>query len=334
MSAVRLGILDQSPISQGMTGGDALRHSIDLAVHADRLGYTRYWVAEHHGSPMLAGASPEILIARIAAATSRIRAGSGGIMLPHYSPLKVAETFSLLSALSPGRIDLAVGRAAGTDPLTAFALQRNRQHGTPDDFPEQLTELLAYVRDGWPSGHRFARLARLPGDPERPSPWLLGSSPQSGIWAADLGLPYAFADFINPLGAEITRRYRGSFVPSAALPAPYVIAAVWALVAETDDEATRLASSSRVAFVQFLQGVPIPVPPVEAALAFLRDHPDLGHAVGRQRRVIVGRAATVRAAIEEVAEAYGADEVMVVTITYDHDARKRSYELLAREFNL
>jgi luciferase family oxidoreductase group 1 len=334
MSALRLGILDQSPISQGMTGGDALRPSIDLAVHADHLGYTRYWVAEHHGTTMLAGASPEILIARIAAATSRIRAGSGGIMLPHYSPLKVAETFSLLSALSPGRIDLAVGRAAGTDPLTAFALQRNRHHSTPDDFPEQLAELLAYVRDGWPQGHRFARLARLPGDPERPSPWLLGSSPQSGIWAAERGLPYAFADFINPLGAEITRRYRASFVPSKGLDSPYVIVAVWALAAETDDEAMRLTSSSRVAFVQFLQGTPIPVPPVDAALAFLRDHPDLGHAVAQRRRVIVGKPATVRAAIEEVAAAYGADEVMVVTITYDHDARKRSYELLAREFEL
>ena len=160
--SLELSVLDQSPISEGMTVADALRNTIDLARLADRLGFSRYWVAEHHGTAMLASTSPEILIGPIAAATTRLRVGSGGVMLPHYSPLKVAETFNLLNVLYPGRIDLAVGRAAGTDSLTAFALQRDRRHAPPDDFPEQLAELLAYVRDGFPAGHRLARLIPPP----------------------------------------------------------------------------------------------------------------------------------------------------------------------------
>src|SRR5215467_13127738 len=205
---LRLSVLDQSPISQGSNGGEALRHSVDLAQHCEQLGYTRYWVAEHHATPMLACASPEVLIAAISSATSRMRIGSGGVMLPHYSPLKVAETFSMLSGLYGERIDLAIGRAPGSDPITAFALQRDRRTAAPDDFPEQLAELLAYVNDRMPVTHRFARLARLPGGAIRPDVWLLGSSPQSGIWAAELGLPYAFADFINPGGVEIAARHR------------------------------------------------------------------------------------------------------------------------------
>src|SRR5579884_1087903 len=164
-----LSVLDQSPISEGSTGAQALHNTLDLAVLADSLGYHRYWVAEHHGGPMLASASPEALIGPIAAATSRIRVGSGGVMLPHYSPFKVAETFTILAALFPGRIDLGLGRASGTDPLTTFALQRDRRDAAPDDFPQQLAELLAYFEDSLPADHPFARLAAtLPGLPERP----------------------------------------------------------------------------------------------------------------------------------------------------------------------
>src|SRR5215210_4595598 len=199
---MRLSVLDQSPISAGSTGPDALANTLDLARLADDLGYTRYWVAEHHGGPMLAGPSPEVLIGPIAAATSRIRVGSGGVMLPHYSPLKVAESFSLLAGLFPERIDLGLGRAPGTDQITSYALQRDRNQLPADDFPQQLTELLGYLEDTLPESHPFKRLAALPGLPERPEPWLLGSSPQSAIWAAELGLPYSFADFINPRGAE------------------------------------------------------------------------------------------------------------------------------------
>ena len=264
-----LSVLDQSPISAGSTGAQALRNAIDLARHVEELGFARYWVAEHHGTPALACTSPEALIGPIAARTSRIRAGSGGVMLPHYSPLRVAETFSMLSGMFPGRIDLAVGRASGTDPVTAFALQRDRRQAAPDDFPNQLVELMAYLEDDMPKDHPFARLTVLPGRPELPELWLLGSSPQSGIWAAELGLPYAFADFINPQGAEIVEYYRKHFTPSKTLASPRVIVAASAICAETDEEAERIASSARMLFTLFFLGKLIQVPPIDEALAFL-----------------------------------------------------------------
>ena len=270
MPELLLNVLDQSPISEGSTGPDALRNTLDLARLADGLGYHRYWVAEHHGTPTLACASPEVLIGPIAAGTERIRVGSGGVMLPHYSPLSVAERFSILSGLYPGRIDLGIGRAPGTDQLTMLALQRDRRQTAPDDFPQQLTELLAYLEDEMPADHPFARLcASLPGVPDRPEVWLLGSSPQSGIWAAELGLPYSFADFINPAGAEIAAEYRRRFEPLRPLRGPRVAVGVVALCADTDEEAERLASSGRMAFSLLRQGRLIPVPPVEKALRYL-----------------------------------------------------------------
>jgi luciferase family oxidoreductase group 1 len=323
-----LSVLDQSPVSEGSTGADALRNSIDLAQHTETLGYERYWVAEHHGTPMLASAAPEILIAEIAAATSRIRVGSGGVMLPHYSPLKVAEVFSMIAALHPGRIDLGIGRAPGTDPQTMFALQRDRRQAAPDDFPEQLAELLALLENDLPADHPFARLAALPGGDERPEVWLLGSSPQSAIWAAELGLPYSFADFINPRGAELAQLYRDRFRPSPRRETPWVAAAVSTIVAETDAEAERIAASARMAIALLHSGRLIPVPPVEQALAFFAEHdvPPTG------RRAVVGAPDTVRSGLESVARAYGADELMLVTITHDHEARRRSYELAASVF--
>jgi luciferase family oxidoreductase group 1 len=335
---VRLSVLDQSPISEGSTGADALRNSLDLARLTDSLGYHRYWVAEHHGTPMLACASPEALIGPIAQVTSRLRVGSGGVMLPHYSPRKVAETFSMLAAMYPGRIDLGLGRASGTDPLTTFALQRDRRTASPDDFPSQLVELLGYFSNGLPAGHPFDRLAKLPGDPERPEPWLLGSSPQSGIWAAQLGLPYAFADFISPLGAEIAARYRFEFEPSAWVEQPKVLVALFVVCAETDAEAARLVSSSKMAITKMLRGEMIPVPPVEKALRFLEEDRVVGPRTPPMalpaRRRIVGSPQTVRAGIEAAVLEYSADEVMIVTIVYDHDARRRSYEMIAEEFSL
>src|ERR1019366_6168277 len=237
-----LSVLDQSPVSEGSSGSQALQNTIDLARLADRLGYHRYWVAEHHGGPMLAGPSPEALIGPIAAATTRIRVGSGGGMVPPHSPLKVGEALRLLAGLFPGRIDLGLGRAAGTDPLTAFALQRDRRQAAPDDFPEQLEELLGYLDDRLPPDHPFARLAKtLPGHPECPEPWLLGSSPQSALWAAELGRPYAFADFINPRGAEITALYRERFAEHEhAGVRSRTAVAVWVICAESDEEAQRL----------------------------------------------------------------------------------------------
>jgi len=332
----RLSVLDQSPVSEGSTGAQALRNTIDLARLADRLGYHRYWVAEHHGGPMLAGPSPEALIGPIAAATTRIRVGSGGVMLPHYSPFKVAETFSLLSGLFPGRIDLALGRAAGTDPLTTFALQRDRRQGSPDDFPQQLSELLGYLDDRLPEDHPFARLAKtLPGRPERPEPWLLGSSQQSAIWAAELGLPYAFADFINPKGAEITALYRERFAARGhAGLEPRTAVAVWVICADSDEEAQSLAASARMAFTLLRRGQLIAVPPPEKALEFLAaEHRAPGQS-GSERRAVLGPPAAVRAELEDVAGKYGAEEAIVVSITYDHQARRRSYELLAEACGL
>jgi luciferase family oxidoreductase group 1 len=330
---LRLGVLDQSPIAEGSTGAQALRNTVDLARLADVCGYHRYWVAEHHGGPMLAGASPEVLIGPIAAATSRLRVGSGGVMLPHYSPFKVAESFSVLSGLFPGRIDLGLGRTDGTDdPVTLFALQRDRNHPAPDDFGEQLAELLAYLDGGLAADHLFARLpSRLPGRPEKPEPWLLGSSAQSAVWAAALGLPYAYADFINPgAGVDIVKLYRERFVPGVRLAEPQVIVAAWALCADSDDEAERLTASARMVMLRARRGKFGPVPQVETALRFIdrrtrggRPEPALA------KRMVVGAPATVRDGLEALAHDYGCDELLVVTVTHDHQDRRRSYELLA-----
>ncbi len=330
-AALRLSVLDQSPISQGSSGPEALRNTLDLARLADERGYHRYWVAEHHGSPMLAGPSPEALIGMLAAATTGIRVGSGGVLLPYYSPFKVAETFSVLSGLFPGRIDLGVGRAAGTDPITAFALQRDRRQVAPDDFAEQLPELLAVLDDALPEGHPLAPpAATLPGRPESPEVWLLGSSAQSAVWAAQLGLPYAFADFINPDGTDFTAMYRERFVASRRLAAPRVAVAAAAICAETAGEADVLASSIQMAMRRAGRGRPIRVPPVERALLFM--HQRRGDPTGR--RIVTGAPAVVRAELEAVASAYGADEAFVVTITHEHAARRRSYELIAEAFAL
>jgi luciferase family oxidoreductase group 1 len=330
MAPFRVSVLDQSPISAGSTGAQALRNTLELAQLADRRGYHRYWVAEHHGGPMLAGPSPEALIGPIAAATDRIRVGSGGVMLPHYSAFKVAETFSLLAGLFPGRIDLGLGRAAGTDQMTTFALQRDRRHAAPDDFPEQLVELLGYLEDRLPSDHPFAHLAKtLPGTPERPEPWLLGSSQQSALWAADLGLPYAFADFINPHGAEIAAVYRERYAEREHATAPRTAVAVWVICADSDEEAVRLAASGRMTFTLLRRGQLIAVPPPEEALRFLADDEREPGRPRSERRAILGAPETVRHELEEVVRSYGAEEAIVVGITYSHEARLRSYELLA-----
>ncbi len=337
--ALRLGVLDQSPIAEDHTGAEALRNTLDLARLADRLGYARYWVAEHHGGPMLASTSPEALIGAIAASTTRLRVGSGGVMLPHYSPFKVAETFSVLSGVFPGRIDLGVGRTDGTDdPVTVFALQRDRNHPAPDDdFGEQLSELLGLLRGELPAGHLFEALpALLPGRPEGPTPWLLGSSAQSAIWAGELGLPYAFADFINPGGGvDVVGTYRERFVPSERLPEPRVVVAAWALCADEDVEAERLASSGLMAALSSRRGRPIAVPPVERAQAFLaRRGPSRVAELARRRRMLFGSPATVRDALGQLAGDYATDELLVVCVTHEHEARRRSYELLAEAFAL
>ena len=333
-SPLRLSVLDQAPIAAGGSGSQALRQVVDLARLAERAGFHRYWIAEHHATPGLASASPEILIGAVGMATSSIRLGTGGIMLPHYSPFKVAETFSMLSGLFPGRIDLGLGRAPGSDGRTAYALQRDRRDRAPDDFPQQLAELIAYLDDTMPADHPFALLGKtLPGRPEAPEPWLLGTSPDSAAWAAELGLPYCIADFINPQGAPLAAQYRQSFRPHPhrSISRPTVMAAVWSICAETTAEAERLASSSRMLFRLLHRGQLIAVPSPDEAVRFLEA--DAANPA-RSRRVVLGTPATVRAELETIAEDYSAEEIMVVNILHDHEARRRSYALLAQAFAL
>jgi len=324
---IPLSVLDQTPIPEGTTPAQALANSIDLARHAEALGYRRYWLAEHHASHALAGSAPEILIGAVAAATSRIRVGSGGVMLPHYSPLKVAEQFSLLAGLHPGRIDLGLGRAPGSDQRTAVALQQDRRQYAPNQFPEALAELIGYLEDSLPEDHPFrAYGATLPGRPHAPEPWVLGSSPDSVAFAADLGLPYCLADFIAPRLGELADAYRARFVARHAGDRPHLMVAVWTVCAETDEAARRLAAPARMMFAHLLMGKSIAVPDPDVAQAWLADRPDVAQAFA-SRRVVAGSPATVRAGLLEIAREYGADELMLVNILHGHDDRKRSYEL-------
>ncbi len=333
MASYKLSVLDQSPIAEGRTSADALANTLDLAKLADELGYNRYWLAEHHASPALAGAAPEALIGPVALATRQIRVGSGGIMLPHYSPFKVAETFALLAAMAPGRIDLGLGRAPGGDGRTMLALQRDRSRRIPqDDFPSNLAELIAYYGDGLPEDHLFAPLIdTLPSGGGVPDIWLLGSSMDSARWAAEAGLPYCFADFINRDGAAMTAEYRKRFKPSATQVRPYVMVASWTIAADTHEQAERLGKPATMLGALLMRNVLIPVPTIETAEEWLAANPDVAK---RRRRAIVGTPTEIRAEIDGVVEEYGADEMLLVNIMSDHQARRESYRLVAREYGL
>jgi luciferase family oxidoreductase group 1 len=334
---LKLSVIDQSPVPSGFTPADALHNTVELAQLADRLGYERYWIAEHHAMPTLACSAPEILIARIGAATSRIRIGSGGVMLPHYSPLKVAEQFRMLHALYPGRIDLGLGRAPGGSPLDSYALRRERvDRPLPDDFPEQLAGLSAFLHCEFPDKHPFKRILVSPAMPGAPHIWLLGSSMWSADAAAQLGLPYAFAHFISP---EPTRaaieHYYGRFTASTRLRKPKAIVALGAICAETDEEALRLMASARLMRRRRDRGEWLPVPTVEDAIAELGDAAFKPMADSSEwPRYFVGSSATLRSKFDDLAKALKLDEIMIVTIVHDHRARLRSYELLAKEFGL
>ena len=334
----KLGVLDQAPIAEGATPGDALRNSLALARLCDRLGFERFWLAEHHGTPALACASPEAFIGTVAAETSRIRVGSGGIMLPHYSALKVAETFSMLASTFPARIDLGIGRAAGTSPAIAYALQRDRRQPLPDDFRDQLDELLALFDanpnpDGSDAG--LLKLKKMLPPFAGPGIYLLGSSPQSAIWAAELGLPYVFADFINANGAAIADYYRRAFRPSALLSEPRLLVAAWAICADSDADALRLSASSRMLMNLLYRGELIPVPSVEKAESFLQKEGVRADFMPPGRRLIYGSPNTVRAGLQGLSREYGSpDEILLVNILHSAEARRHSYELIAEEFHL
>lgn len=333
---MKLSVLDQSPVSAGSTPAQALQNSIELARLADELGYTRYWIAEHHATEALASPAPEILIARIGAETVRIRVGSGGVMLPHYSPLKVAESFRMLHALYPGRVDLGVGRAPGGTPLETFALRRERlDTPPPDDFGDQLIELLGFLHKEFAPRHPFNRIKLSPDAEGAPDVWLLGSSLWSASAAAQLGLPYAFAHFIAP---EPTRTaiesYRAQFQPSAYLAAPRAMMAMGVICADTDAQAERLSASWRLMRQRLFRGDLRQIPSVDDALAELASSPASPPEATEWPRAFVGSPATVRAQIVALGAALQLDELMVVTITHDHQARLRSYELLAGAFSL
>jgi luciferase family oxidoreductase group 1 len=334
---MKLSVVDQSPVSAGMTAAQALRNTIDLAQHCDRLGYERYWIAEHHGMEVIATSVPEVMIGLVAQATQRIRVGSGAVLLPHYSPLKVAETFSLLNALFPGRIDLGLGRAPGGEALEAFALRRHRDPTGFDleDFPQQLIELLAFLRSDFPADHPFAGIHVSPAAPGEPEAWLLGSSAWSATAAGRLSLPYAFAHFINPGGTRLCiSRYRSQFEPSERMAAPRAIAAVGVVCAQSDAEAEFVALTYRAMGRRLRLGLRGPLPTPEDALKELAEGSPAGAPEGEWPRLVWGSPARVRSKLEEMAEALALDELMIVTITYDHAARVRSYELLAEAFEL
>ena len=335
---MKLSIVDQSPVPEGRTPADALRNTIDLAQLADRLGYERYWIAEHHATGSLASSAPEILIARVAAETAHIRVGSGGVMLAHYSPLKVAEVFRMLHALYPARIDLGIGRAPGGSPLDTFALRRDRTSRTmPDDFPQQMAELIAFLDANFPDEHPFREIAVSPAMPGAPEVWLLGSSMWSAAAAAQFGVPYAFAHFIDPTHTrEAIEYYHHHVNHEAGAMAGRTILALGAICAETDDAAHRLYSSVRAWAQRLRQGGgrgPIPTP--ERAMAQVGStHGRLPNDTGEWPRVFVGDQSRLRDELSHLADVLSIDEIMIVTVVHDHQARRRSYELLAEAFGL
>jgi luciferase family oxidoreductase group 1 len=283
---IALSILDQSPVGSGRTPADALAETQELARLADRLGYRRYWLAEHHNTEALAGPAPEVLIPLVAAATERIRVGSGGVMLSHYSPLKVAETFRVLHALFPGRIDLGIGRAPGSDRRTALALAQGQPQPI-ERFPQQLADLAAFLQDDLPVGHPFSGVRATPITAGAPELWLLGSSGESAAFAAALGCAFSFAHFINPqpgAAGAVLQGYRESFQPSPALSAPRASLAVRALCAETEAEARRLSASFALMRLRFEQGLWGPVPSLDEALAHPYMSPGAGPRGGHPRR--------------------------------------------------
>lgn len=328
-----LSVLDVSPVSSGSSGVHALHNTLELACLADRLGYERYWLAEHHNLPSIASSAPEIMIGHVASVTERIRAGAGGIMLPNHAPLKVAETFRVLEALHPGRIDLGIGRAPGTDPVTAMALRRSPDGLEAEDFPQLFGELLAFSGDGFPEEHPFRSVVAMPADVELPPIWLLGSSGYSARAAGQMGLGYAFASHFSPADpAPAMRAYRESFEPSEDFERPSAILAVAAVCGETDEQARILASSMELAWVRMRSGNPGTLPSPEEAMAYPYTPAERRLADAYRSMHIVGDTQSVRARIEEVAEHTAADEVMVTTNVYDHGERLRSYERLAAAF--
>jgi len=332
--SLRLSVLDQSPIREGGTASQALAETIELAKLADALGYERYWLAEHHDASGLAGSAPEILIGRIAGATAGVRVGSGGVMLTHYSPFKVAESFRMLEALYPGRIDLGIGRAPGSDQRTALALNAGGGSGA-ETYPRQVAELIAYLGPGLAPGHPFAGITAMPAIDTAPEVWLLGSTGDSAAIAAYFGQAFSFAHFINDRDAEaVLQGYRRAFRPTKAHGTPRGNVAVFVLCADTESEALRLAKSRDLWRLRLDQGAISPVPSVETAENYPYSPAEIARIERNRRRYVVGDPEQVRTRLGAIARGCGVDEIVAVSICYDFSARLRSYRLLAEAFAL
>lgn len=331
---MRLSVLDQSPIISGHTAAQAVAETIALAQAAEELGYYRYWLAEHHALAALADPCPEILATRVAATTSKIRVGTGGVLLPYYSPLKIAEQFRMLEALYPGRIDLGIGRAPGGDQTTALAMGEGR-YPSAENFPEHVQYLVAYLDDALPAGHPFARVKAQPMGPTAPEVWLLGSSDYSGALAAQLGLRFAFAHFISAEGGDaVMRDYKRSFQPSAREAAPHALLTVFAICAPTDAEAERRAASVDLRRLNMDYGINSPVPSQTEAERRTYTDAERSRIAYHRRRVVLGAPRTVKAQLLALKAQFEADELMVITITGDYRTRLESYRLLAEACEL
>lgn len=331
---MKIGVLDQSPIISGTTAAEAIRETVYLAQLAEELGYSRYWLAEHHAIAALADPCPEILLARIGAATKRIRIGTGGVLLPYYSPLKVAEVFRMLEALYPGRIDLGIGRAPGGDRKTAQAMSQGAWAGA-ERFPEQVQELVCFLNGNLPADHPFAQVKAMPAGDTSPQVWLLGSSDYSGLLAAQLGLRFAFAHFISAHGGDaVSRAYRERFQPSPQEAKPTAAVCCFVVCAKTDAEAERLATSIDLRRVHMARGIDAPVPNHEEAAAYQFDARERAYVQQERARLVHGTPARVRAQLEAIRHDFDADELLVLTITGDYASRRASYEMVARAFEL
>ncbi len=330
-----LSVLDQSPILAGKTPADAINDTLALARHVDALGYHRYWLAEHHSSGGLAGASPEILIGQVAAHTSHLRVGSGGVMLGHYSALKVAENFRMLETLYPGRIDLGVGRAPGSDQITDQALSVGPGSLGPQHYPQQVRDMIAWLHDAMPDDHPFAKVRAMPAGPGAPEVWLLGSSDQSAAVAAYFGAPFSFAHFImGEGGSDAMEFYRQNFQPSDINPEPQGSVGIFVICAETDEEAEELMIVRDLSSVLQRTGRGGPVPTIEEARAYEYSPQEEQLRLYNRQRFIWGAPDRVKEKIEVLADAYKVDEFVVLTICPTFEARCRSYTLLADAFGL
>jgi luciferase family oxidoreductase group 1 len=331
-----LSILDLATVGAGHTAGEALAFTTELARTAERLGYHRFWVAEHHGMPGVASSVPAVLLAHLGAHTSTLRLGSGGVMLPNHAPLAIAEQFGLLEALHPGRIDLGLGRAPGTDQATARALRR----GGPDDadeFPHQVSELMHFLDSDFPAGHPYGRLTAVPRGPERPPVWLLGSSGFSAQLAGRLGLPFAFAHHFSAANTvPALELYRSSFRPSAVLAEPYALIGVSAVAVPDGgtEAARRLARSAALGMLRLRQGRPGPIPTPEEAADYPYSPAESDFVESWMANVVLGEPGQVAEGLEALRGRTGADELMITSHIHGHEARLRSYELIAQGYGL